>query len=343
MTDGLFDDFLPDDEGTAQTTAPAPTEVPGAAPAEGPEGAAASSGGPSGTTAEGNEEEAAPEAAPEEEVHAYVWGTNIQLSAALEQLRTFFATFARPGEAPLYPELCRAAVAAGEGFVNLDCTNLARFSPLLYRQLLSYPSQVIMIMEVALREVYRASCGRGSSMTGEGENGEDEEDEDDDTPLFMVRPFNLAETVPLRELGPDDIDQLVAVCGMVVRTSSVLPNMRAAFFRCTVCGHTEQVDVDTRDRIAEPAVCANCSARASMDIVHNRCTFADKQLVRLQETPESIPEGETPQTVTLYVFDALVDAVKPGDRVEVTGIYRAEPTRASNKTRTVKALYKTCL
>lgn len=279
-------------------------------------------------------------------MHAYIWGTNIQLSTVLEQLRTFFATFARPDEAPLYPELCRAAAAAGESFVNLDCTNLARFSRVLYRQLCDYPSQVIMITEVALNEVYRASCGRVPHPGGdcEGDADEDEDDDDDDdTPQFMVRPFNLARTVPLRELGPGDIDRLVAVCGMVVRTSSVLPNMRAAFFRCTVCAHTEQVDVDTRDRIAEPAVCANCGARASMEIVHNRCTFADKQLVRLQETPESIPEGETPQTVTLYVFDALVDAVKPGDRVEVTGIYRAEPARATTKTRTLKALYKTCL
>ena len=285
------------------------------------------------------------EGPPEDDVHAYIWGTNIRLSTVLEQLRTFFATFARPGEAPLYPELCRAAAAAGEWFVNLDCTNLARFSAALYHQLCDYPSQVIMITEVALNEVYRASCGRARPRAGEnGADGDDEDDEDDDdTPLFMVRPFNLAETVPLRDLGPGDIDRLVAVCGMVVRTSSVLPNMRAAFFRCTVCGHTEQVDVDTRDRIAEPAVCANCGARAAMEIVHNRCTFADKQLVRLQETPESIPEGETPQTVTLYVFDALVDAVKPGDRVEVTGIYRAEPARATTKTRTLKALYKTCL
>ena len=43
----------------------------------------------------------------------------------------------------------------------------------------------------------------------------------------------------------------------------------------------------------------------------------DAQVVRLQEAPEDIPEGDTPHTVTLYAFEELVDVAKPGDRVEV--------------------------
>jgi len=39
--------------------------------------------------------------------------------------------------------------------------------------------------------------------------------------------------------------------------------------------------------------------------------------VRLQETPDEIPEGGTPHTVSLLMHDKLVDAGKPGDRVEV--------------------------
>lgn len=39
--------------------------------------------------------------------------------------------------------------------------------------------------------------------------------------------------------------------------------------------------------------------------------------MRLQETPDEIPEGGTPHTVSLLMHDKLVDAGKPGDRVEV--------------------------
>ena len=37
----------------------------------------------------------------------------------------------------------------------------------------------------------------------------------------------------------------------------------------------------------------------------------------MQETPDAIPEGETPHTVSLCLYNTMVDAVKPGDRVEV--------------------------
>lgn len=54
-----------------------------------------------------------------------------------------------------------------------------------------------------------------------------------------------------------------------------------------------------------------------IQLVPCRHRFADKQIVRVQETPDEIPEGGTPHTVSLLMHDKLVDAGKPGDRVEV--------------------------
>lgn len=48
-----------------------------------------------------------------------------------------------------------------------------------------------------------------------------------------------------------------------------------------------------------------------------------------QESPNDIPEGETPMGVTLYSYDTLVDVARPGDRVTITGIYRAAAVRAN--------------
>ena len=78
-----------------------------------------------------------------------------------------------------------------------------------------------------------------------------------------------------------------------------------------------------------------------MEIVHNRCVFADKQVIKLQETPDSIPDGQTPHSVSLCVYDELVDVCKAGDRIEVTGIFRGNPVRVNPRQRTVKALFKT--
>ena len=48
----------------------------------------------------------------------------------------------------------------------------------------------------------------------------------------------------------------------------------------------------------------------------------------------SIPqEGETPVTVTLCLYEELVDSVNPGDRVEISGIYRAQAQQVQESQR----------
>lgn len=69
--------------------------------------------------------------------------------------------------------------------------------------------------------------------------------------------------------------------------------------------------------------------------------FSDKQHVKLQETPETVPEGETPQTIHLCAYEDLVDYVKPGDRIEVIGIYKAMGIRLNSSKRTLKNIYRT--
>ena len=100
-----------------------------------------------------------------------------------------------------------------------------------------------------------------------------------------------------------------------------------------------------------------------MNIVHNLCIFGDKQLIKIQEAPEATSEvwqvtpsamvpaadtgcglfsqGETPHTLMVYAFDDMVDTVMPGDRVEITGVFRALPVRVNPRQRTLKSVYKT--
>lgn len=157
---------------------------------------------------------------------------------------------------------------------------------------------------------------------------------------IQVRTFGLTELEHMRELDPTHIDQLLTIKGMVIRCSAIIPDCKQAYFRCAVCRHAEDVLID-RGRIEEPSACPDCKRVGSMELVHNRCIFTDKQLIRLQETPDEIPEGETPHTVTLFAFDDLVDSVRPGDRIEVTGMFRAVPARPNPRMRNVRALYKT--
>ncbi|KAK5117188.1 hypothetical protein LTR85_008956 [Meristemomyces frigidus] len=160
--------------------------------------------------------------------------------------------------------------------------------------------------------------------------------------IFRVRPFGLDQTINLRDLNPNDMDKLVSVKGLVIRTTPIIPDMKDAFFRCSVCHHTVKVDID-RGKIAEPTRCPRevCSSSNSMQIVHNRSGFADKQVVKLQETPDSVPDGQTPHSVSLCAYDELVDVCKAGDRVEITGIFKCNQVRINPRQRSVKNIFKT--
>ncbi|KAK0307260.1 MCM DNA helicase complex subunit [Friedmanniomyces endolithicus] len=160
--------------------------------------------------------------------------------------------------------------------------------------------------------------------------------------IFRVRPFGLDQTVNLRDLDPNDMDKLVSIKGLVIRTTPIIPDMKDAFFRCSVCHHTIKVDID-RGKIAEPTRCPRevCSSSNSMQIVHNRSGFADKQVVKLQETPDSVPDGQTPHSVSLCAYDELVDVCKAGDRVEITGIFKCNQVRINPRQRTVRNVFKT--
>lgn len=79
-----------------------------------------------------------------------------------------------------------------------------------------------------------------------------------------------------------DIDQLVTISGMVIRASNLLPEVRRGFFKCTVCAHSAEAEID-RGKITEPVLCPNCNTPFSFALIHNRSQFADKQMIRLQE------------------------------------------------------------
>jgi len=283
----------------------------------------------------------------------FVWGTNVNIAEAQSRFRRFIANYEAPQQEmlqdlmgedfdhvskPKYPELILDVIRRGESSVDLDCADLHSYDEELYSQLVFYPQEIVPLFDIAINDIAMDIVTHDESLRQEYSAGGVE------GPLafrLQVRTFNLKDTKTMRGLDPSDVDHLVSVTGMITTVSSILPDLKQAFFKCSVCGFTPEPVYIDRGNIQEPQKCQSCNSLNSMVLLHNRCLFSNKQQAKMQETPDSVPEGETPCTMSTFVFDDHVDGIKPGDRVKMTGIFRALPTRVASRQRNLRAIFKT--
>ncbi len=286
-----------------------------------------------------------------------IWGTNVSIQDCSNLFRDFLMSFkykdrklldeqhhliTEDDDRVYYVDQLNTMRDLGLTNLNLDARNLLSYASTkkLYYQLINYPQEVIPIMDQTVKD-----CMILLVMERAAETGTAGAVDEIETNIYTIRPFNI-NTIErgMRELNPNDIDKLVLVKGLVLRATSIIPDMKVAFFKCNACDHTIAVEID-RGVILEPTKCPRevCGQTNSMMIVHNRLSFADKQVIKLQETPDLVPDGQTPHSINLCVYDELVDLCRAGDRIEVCGIFRLLPVRVNSKQRALKNLYKTYL
>ena len=163
-----------------------------------------------------------------------------------------------PAMAREYVDTMKMMLELGVTPLNLDARNLKAYPPTrkLWHQLQAYPNEIIPIMDVAIKDTMlelaekrMAEMRTQLSQTRARDSSSLPPMLSSDAPTpgapspapfpeipnlvsevdqktYNVRPFGLDKTINLRELNPGDMDKLVSVKGLVIRTTPIIPDMK---------------------------------------------------------------------------------------------------------------------
>ncbi|WP_226040063.1 ATP-binding protein [Natrinema sp. DC36] len=189
--------------------------------------------------------------------------------------------------------------------LHIDWQDLYKFDPDLADDFLAQPEQLQRYAEEALR-LY-------------------------DLPIDVslgqahVRIRNLPETESpeIREIRAREMNSLVQVRGIVRKATDVRPKIEESAFECQLCGTLTRVPQSSGD-FQEPHECQGCERQGPFRVNFDQSEFVDSQKLRIQESPEGLRGGETPQSLDIHIEDDITGEVTPGDHVSATGVLRLE-------------------
>jgi len=141
-----------------------------------------------------------------------IWGTNVNITQTMEKFRDFFEHFQATGQTDAkYARMLMELKRASQSTFNLDCHDIEEYDPELYSQLVRYPQELIPLFDLVVHNIFQRDYPDDFELL---------------TERLQVRPFNLKTVIGMRDVNPENIDMLLSVSGMVIRTSPIIPDIK---------------------------------------------------------------------------------------------------------------------
>lgn len=132
-----------------------------------------------------------------------------------------------------------------------------------------------------------------------------------------------------RTLTSMHLNKLVSVEGIVTKASLVRPKLiRSVHLSESSANHYYR---DYRDatttlvtEVPTPAIYPEADPEGKKLVTeYGYSTYMDHQRITVQEMPEKAPPGQLPRSIDVILDDDLVDKTKPGDRVNIVGVFKS--------------------
>ncbi|CAF1593800.1 unnamed protein product [Adineta ricciae] len=223
-------------------------------------------------------------------------------------LRTFKITTATVGgtNKPLYREALRRLVQEQKQSIIIDFEHLMATDEVLAFFLLGAPEQTLKIFHEALTELCFELYPNHRAIEKE----------------LFVRVSNCLQNDNIRDLRVEHLNKLIGISGVVTTSTGVLPQLSIIKFNCQKCGFTLGPFTQNQENEIKPGSCPECQSNGPFELNMEETLYRNFQRISIQESPGTVPPGRIPRSKEILLLGDLCDTCRPGDEIEVLGVYR---------------------
>jgi DNA replication licensing factor MCM2 len=127
----------------------------------------------------------------------------------------------------------------------------------------------------------------------------------------------------LRDLRQMHLNALIKIRGVITKRTGIYPQMKKVFFFCR-CGERKGPIYLTNSDESKLGNCYRCHSSGPFTLDSSETEYSNYQKITVQETPGTVPPGRVPRQKEVILQADLVDTARPGDEVEITGIYTSK-------------------
>lgn len=127
----------------------------------------------------------------------------------------------------------------------------------------------------------------------------------------------------LRDLRQLHLNALIKIKGVITKRTGIYPQMKKVFFFCK-CGERKGPIYLSANNETQLGNCYRCHSTGPFMLDYAETEYSNYQKITVQETPGTVPAGRVPRQKEVVLQGDLVDSARPGDEVEITGIYTSK-------------------
>lgn len=222
------------------------------------------------------------------------------------ELKLFFLEYTDANGDSVYGNKMRTLGEVNAESLEVSYKDLADSKAILALFLATSPEEMLKIFDIVAMEAVELHYPNYSQIHQE----------------VHVRITDFPNYLNLRDLRESNLNQLVKVSGVVTRRTGVFPQLKYIKFDCLKCGVVLGPYVQDSNTEVKISFCTNCQSKGPFKMNSEKTLYRNYQRITLQEAPGTVPAGRLPRHREVILLSDLVDVAKPGEDIEVTGVYK---------------------